>query len=74
VVLTITTAESEIICLKNGLLFNELLSAFGHLDGIQSSVRVGNHSFPLPDAHIRFERSSEFKPKTAQDVEDVRTQ
>jgi hypothetical protein len=70
VVLTITTAETESICLKNGLLLHEMLSAFGHLDGIQSSVRVGNHTFPLPDAHIRFERSTEFKPKSAQDVED----
>ena len=46
-------------------------SAFGHLDGINSSVRVGNHAFPLPDSHIRFERVTELRPKSGDDIEKV---
>ncbi len=77
----------EKICLQNGLLLHELLryliitltitcltdvdSCFGHLDGINSVVRVGNQQFPINDTHIRFERVTEVKAKTTENVEEV---
>ncbi len=46
-------------------------SCFGHLDGIGANIRAGTQSFPLPDAHIRFERATEVRPKTSENVEEV---
>lgn len=71
VVVTVTTAEVENICQKNGLLLHELLSAFGHLDSINSVVRTGSGTLPVTDAHIRFERVTELKPKTSTLLEEV---
>ncbi len=86
-VVTLATAQVEKICLQNGLLLHELLryrspffsitcltdmdSCFGHLDGINSVVRVGNQQFPINDTHIRFERVTEVKAKTTENVEEV---
>lgn len=73
-VVTATTAEAEKICLKNGLLFHELLCSFGHLDGVNATVRSGNQAFNLPDAHIRFERATELRAKSGENIEEVRKQ
>mmetsp|Transcript_61952 Transcript_61952/g.108957 ORF Transcript_61952/g.108957 Transcript_61952/m.108957 type:complete len:1520 (-) Transcript_61952:123-4682(-) len=71
VIVTVTSAEAENICLKNGLLFHELLSSFGHLDGLNSTVRTGNQTFTMNDAHIRFERSTEVKVKSSEQIEKL---
>mmetsp|Transcript_14452 Transcript_14452/g.21723 ORF Transcript_14452/g.21723 Transcript_14452/m.21723 type:complete len:1460 (-) Transcript_14452:198-4577(-) len=71
VVVTVATAEAEAICLKNGLLFHELLSAFGHLDNLSATVRSVNHQIPVIDAHIRFERVSEVVPKSSGCIEEI---
>lgn len=47
------------------------LSCFGHLDGIGANIRAGNQTFPLSDAHIRFERATEVRPKTSENIEEV---
>lgn len=47
-------------------------SSFGHLDGLNATIRTGNQSFMLSDAHIRFERNTEMKPKSGELVEKVR--
>jgi hypothetical protein len=70
VVVVIPTAEAETLCQKNGLLLNELLSAFGHLDSINASIRTGSQLLPIPDAHIRFERVTELKSKSSTSIED----
>jgi len=62
-IITISTAQAESTCLRNGLLFHELLAAFSQLDNIQAQVRMGTHNVPLPDTHVRFERSSELRPR-----------
>ena len=62
-IITISTAQVESTCLRNGLLFHELLAAFSQLDNINTQVRMGTHNVPLPDTHIRFERSSEVRPR-----------
>lgn len=46
-------------------------SSFGHLDGLNATIRTGNQSFMLSDAHIRFERNTEMKPKSGELVEKV---
>ena len=56
VVVTVATAEVENICLKNGLLLHELLSAFGKLDSANATIRSSNSQVEINDAHIRFER------------------
>lgn len=70
VVVVIPTAEVETLCQKNGLLLHELLSAFGHLDSINASLRIGSQLLPIPDAHIRFERVTELKSKSSNSIED----
>jgi hypothetical protein len=69
VVVLTCTAEAEGVSLKNGLLLHELLSAFGHLDGISATVRGSSSNFHLTDAHIRFERETEVRAKTSTDIE-----
>lgn len=71
VVVTIATAEAESICLRNGLLFHDLLSAFGHLDNVSSTVRSVNQQISFTDAHIRFERSTEVAPRSPAAIEEV---
>lgn len=71
VVVTIATAEAEKICLENGLLFHELISAFGQLDGINASVKSVNSQVGISDAHIRFERFTEVAPKSAATIEQL---
>jgi len=71
VAVTVTTAQVENKCLKNGLLFHELLSSFGHLDGLSSTIRTGGQSIFVTDAHIRFERSTELNPKSPDLVENL---
>jgi hypothetical protein len=53
--------------------FKKILSrsSFGHLDGLNSSVRTGNQTFTVSDAHIRFERNTEAKAKNSELVEKV---
>lgn len=46
-------------------------SAFGQLDGINSSIRSGSQQLPLADAHIRFERVTEVRTKSSGCVEEV---
>jgi len=70
VVVTVTTAEVETISLKNGLLFHEVLSSFGHLDGVNTDVRSGNQTISISNAHIRFERYSELAAKSAGTLEE----
>ena len=70
VVVAVTTAEVETISLKNGLLFHELLSSFGHLDGVNTDVRSGNQTIIISNAHIRFERYSELVAKSAGTLEE----
>lgn len=69
VVVLTSTGESEAIALKNGLLLHELLSAFGHLDGISATVRGSSANFHMTDAHIRFERETEVRAKTPGEVD-----
>ncbi len=67
----VASEEAEKISLKNGLLFNELLSAFGHLDTVTSTIRSISQNIALRDAYIRFERATEMYPKSHVDVENV---
>lgn len=60
------------MCARNGLLFHELLSAFGHLDDLNAYIRYGNQMYPVADAHIRFERSTEVKARSVAVVDQVR--
>ncbi len=47
-------------------------SAFGHLDGIHATLRSCNNQIvSVSDAHIRFERITEMKPKSSAVVEEV---
>lgn len=70
VVVVTSTASAEEICLKNGLLLHEILSSFGHLDGINATIRAGgSQSFQMSDAHIRFERETEVRAKSSAEVE-----
>eukprot|EP00981_Chlorochromonas_danica_P002980 scaffold601_cov170-Ochromonas_danica.AAC.41 len=71
VVIVTASAEAEKISLRNGLLLHDLLSCFGHLDGINAAIRVPNQVFPMPDGHIRFERVTELKTKTIESVENL---
>lgn len=48
-----------------------VFSCFGHLDGLNSNIKVAGQSFPLHDAHIRFERVTEVRSKSSEDVESV---
>ena len=60
-VITACSAEAELICLRSGLLFHELLSAFGTLD-IQSNevLKVGaTDTIHLKQVHLRFGANSE---------------
>ena len=68
-IITVATAQVEKTCLRNGLLFHELLAAFSELDNINATIRMGTHSVQLPDAHIRFERSSEARIRTGDMLE-----
>ena len=70
VVVTVTTAEVESTCLKNGLLLHELLGAFSQLDNVNCQVRLSTHSVSMSDAHVRFERSSELRVKTGTALEE----
>jgi hypothetical protein len=47
------------------------ISAFGHLDNINASVKSGNQSFFLADAHIRFERVTELRMKSGEQIEEA---
>ena len=49
-----------------------LLSAFAHLDSVNSSIKSGNQVLPMTDAHIRFERVSEVVHKSSGVIEEVR--
>eukprot|EP01035_Chromulina_nebulosa_P018359 gene18359-24055_t len=72
VVITVATAEVENTCLKNGLLLHELLGAFGHLDSLNTSIRISSgQSISISDARIRFERSTEARLKPSNVVEEV---
>eukprot|EP01041_Mallomonas_annulata_P002922 gene2922-5736_t len=71
VVVTLATADVERICLENGLLFHELLSAFGHLDTVNASIRTSGQIFPVAEANIRFERISEVVQKNSGVVEEL---
>lgn len=71
VVACVATAEVESICLKNGLLLHELLSAFGHLDGVNTTIRSSHNPVHVSDAHIRFERITEVKAKTSYTIEEL---
>lgn len=72
VVVTLSTAEVEKACLENSLLFHELLSAFGHLDAVNSTIRTGGGpNISISDSHIRFERVSEVVHKSSGVVEEL---
>ena len=71
VVVTVATAEVESICLKNGLLLHELLSAFSKLDGVNATVRSSNYQVEINDAHIRFERVTEVRGKSPGCIEEL---
>ena len=71
VVVTVATAEVENICLKNGLLLHELLSAFSKLDGVNATVRSSNYQVEINDAHIRFERVTEVRGKSPGCIEEL---
>jgi hypothetical protein len=71
VVVTVATAEVESICLKNGLLLHELLSAFGKLDNVNATIKSTNSQIEISDAHIRFERVTEVRSKSAGSVEEL---
>jgi len=71
VVVTVATAEVENICLKNGLLLHELLSAFSKLDGVNVTVRSSNYQVEINDAHIRFERVTEVRGKSPACIEEL---
>ena len=71
VVVTLATAEVESICLKNGLLLHELLSAFGKLDAANATIRSSNTQVEINDAHVRFERVTEVRTKNAGGIEEL---
>lgn len=71
VVVTVVTAEVESICLKNGLLLHEMLSGFGKLDGANATIRSTSSQIEITDAHIRFERVTEVRPKNAGGLEEL---
>lgn len=71
VVVTLATAEAEKTCLQNGLLFHELLSCFGHLVDINVNIRIGKQALNITETHLRFERATEAKPKTSDNMESV---
>ena len=52
--------------------FDYLCSPFGHLDSINSVIRIGTASIATADAHIRFERATELKSKGSELIEEVR--
>ncbi len=53
------------------ILTSIVTSCFGHLDGLNSTIRIGNQGISVSDAHIRFERVTEVRPKTAENVDEV---
>lgn len=71
VVITLATGEAERVCLQNGLLLHELLSCFGHLIDVGANIRIGKQAFSISETHLRFERATEAKPKTAEMMEGV---
>lgn len=51
---------------------HDLLNSFGHLTSVNAMIRVqGSPNLALQDAHIRFEKSTEMKEKTAANLEEV---
>ena len=61
---TVSSAEAESICLKNGLLFHEILASFGNLDGINAICRTGTANVRMSNVHLRFERASEMQVRS----------
>jgi hypothetical protein len=47
-------------------------SSFGHLDGINTTIRAGNQNYPFADAHIRFEKSTDMRAKASNSLEEVK--
>lgn len=70
VVMVVPTAEVESISLKNGLLFHDLLRAFSTLD-VNETIRSNGNMIHIKEAHIRFERSTEFVAKPPGTVEQL---
>lgn len=71
VVVTVATAEVESICLRNGLLLHELLSAYGKLDSVNATIRSSGTQVEINDAHIRFERVTEVRSKSSGGIEEL---
>jgi hypothetical protein len=71
VVVTLASGEAERVCLQNGLLLHELLSCFGHLIDVSANIRIGKQAFSISETHLRFERATEVKPKSAELMESV---
>lgn len=70
VVMVVPTAEVEAISLKNGLLFHDLLRAFSTLD-VNETIRSNGNLIHVKEAHIRFERSTEFVAKPSGTIEQL---
>jgi len=66
----VPTAEVESISLKNGLLFHDLLRAFSTLD-VNETIRSNGNLIHIKEAHIRFERSTEFVAKPSGTIEQL---
>jgi hypothetical protein len=71
VVMMVSTAEAEKVSLRNGLLLHELLSAFSHIDGVNSLLRLQNMNINVTECHLRFERSTEMNEKSGEILEQL---
>ena len=71
VVMVVASAEAERVSLRNGLLLHELLSAFSHVDGVNSLLRLPGMNINVTDCHLRFERSTEMHEKSAEILEQL---
>mmetsp|Transcript_665 Transcript_665/g.2083 ORF Transcript_665/g.2083 Transcript_665/m.2083 type:complete len:1435 (-) Transcript_665:249-4553(-) len=69
VVCTMTTEESERLCLKNGLCFHELLSAFS-ICQLRTQFRSVAHQFALTQLKVRFVRSTELQARPVGTTEE----
>jgi len=63
VILTLATAEAETICQKSGLTFNQLLSGFSFVKGLNVPFRSVSTNHQLRDFSVRFRSVSESRPR-----------
>jgi hypothetical protein len=70
VVCTLSTGEVDSLCLKNGLAFHELLSAFS-LCQLKTQFRSISGHYGLNELRVRFVRASELQPRDVAKAEPL---